>query len=75
MNLIQLKLQEMEKETSYVNKFEKHLDAAGLKLKLSNNIALVKKYITAEFARQLFGDAYYFQLILREDAMIKAVLK
>ena len=68
-------LQEMEKETSYVNKFEKHLDAAGLKLKLSNNIALVKKYITAEFARQLFGDAYYFQLILREDAMIKAVLK
>ena len=68
-------LQEMEKETSYVNKFEKHLDAAGLKLKLSSNIALVKKYITAEFARQLFGDAYYFQLILREDAMIKAVLK
>jgi carboxyl-terminal processing protease len=36
---------------------------------------LVKRFINAEFARQLYGDKYYYEMTLKEDAMVKAVLK
>ena len=43
-------------------------------MKLENNKTLVKKYITAELARQLFGESQYFSVILKDDAMINEVL-
>jgi len=36
---------------------------------------LVKKYVSAEFARQLFGENQYYQILLKDDAMLKAILK
>jgi len=51
------------------------LKTAGLEMKLSNNKTLVKKYITAEFACQLFGEIQYYGIILKDDTMLKAVLK
>lgn len=68
-------LSKMEINQSYVSRFENYLSKAGLELKMSNNKALVKRYITAEFARQLFGESQYFQIILKEDKMIKVILK
>ncbi len=65
----------MQQETSYISKFENYLKEAGLEMKLENNKVLVKKYITAEFARQLYGENNYYQVILKDDAMLKAVLK
>lgn len=59
----------------YLGEFQKYLAKAGLELDLSKNKAIVNRYITAEFARQLFGENQYYQIVLKEDKMIKAVLK
>lgn len=58
----------------YFDDFQKYLNQNGLLIKLGHNKALVKRYINAEFARQLYGDKYYYEMILKEDAMVKAVL-
>ena len=65
----------MHKDASYITKFESYLKDAGLDMKLGNNKALVQKYITAEFARQLFGESQYYKIILKEDAMLNTILK
>jgi carboxyl-terminal processing protease len=65
----------MQKDDSYISKFESYLKESGLEMKLENNKALVKKYITAEFARQLFGESQYYRVILKDDTMLKAILK
>jgi carboxyl-terminal processing protease len=73
-----LKFQEflarMQKDERYIAKFESYLKESGLDMKLANNKALVKKYITAEYARQLFGESQYYAVILKDDTMLKAVL-
>jgi carboxyl-terminal processing protease len=46
-----------------------------LDLKLDKNRALVKTELTAELARQLLGEVYFYQIVLKNDAMVKAVLK
>ena len=68
-------LTKMQKDDSYIAKFESYLKDAGLEMKLANNKVLVKKYISAEFARQLFGESQYYAVILKDDTMLKAVLK
>lgn len=65
----------MLQETSYLNKFRKYLFKIGVDVDLSKDKAIVKRYITAEFARQLYGENQYYQIILKEDKMIKVVLK
>ena len=65
----------MDKEDKYVSNFENYLSQAGLDLKINKNKSLVKRYITAEFARQLFGESQYYNIVLKDDAMIKAILK
>ena len=65
----------MQNNDFYVNQFEKYLSKAGVELDLKKNKAIVNRYITAEFARQLFGENQYYQIVLKEDKMIKAVLK
>jgi carboxyl-terminal processing protease len=68
-------LVKLQIENTLVSHFEKYLMDTGLDQKLTDNKALVKKYITAEFAQQLFGESQYYQIILKDDAMLKAVLK
>lgn len=65
----------MKDNDFYVTQFEKYLSKIGIALNLNKNNAIVNRYITAEFARQLFGENQYYQIILKEDTMIKAVLK
>lgn len=67
-------LTKMQTDSNYVAKFESYLKDAGLEIKLADNTVLVKKYITAEFARQLFGESQYYTVILKDDPMLKAVL-
>jgi carboxyl-terminal processing protease len=64
----------IQNDNSYVPLFESYLKDAGLEMKLESNKTVVKKYITAELARQLFGESQYYQILLKEDTMIKAVL-
>lgn len=68
-------INKIQKDTSYISKFESYLKDHGLEMKLGNNNDLVKKYITAEFARQLYGESQYFRIILKDDPMLKAILK
>lgn len=68
-------LNKIEKDNNLVPQFESYLKDAGLEMKLEGNKTLVKKYITAEFARQLFGESQYYSIILKDDAMLKAILK
>jgi carboxyl-terminal processing protease len=59
----------------YFNDFQKYLSQNGLVVNLSNYKKLVKRYVNAEFARQLYGDKCYYGMVLKEDAMVKEVLK
>ncbi|MEO0045988.1 MAG: hypothetical protein RL705_1179 [Bacteroidota bacterium] len=68
-------LTKMLQDNTTVSKFESYLKDAGLEMSLANNKPLVKKFLTAEYARQLFGEDQYYQIILKDDAMLKAILK
>jgi carboxyl-terminal processing protease len=63
----------MDKTNLYYNAFKKHLLSNRLDIDLSKNKAIVKRYLAAEFARQLYGESNYYEIILKEDAMVKAV--
>ena len=67
-------LAKMKNSDVYFKKFRNYILMTGLDLKLDKTKALVNRYITAEFARQLYGELYYYDVILKDDAMIKAVL-
>ena len=68
-------LSNMKKTDVYFTAFQKFLTKNELDIKLMTNKEVVKRYLTAEFARQLFGEQTYYQLIVKEDAMLKAILK
>jgi len=59
----------------YYDGFRKHLSKSGLIFNLDKHKDKVKQYLAAEFVRQLFDEQHYYQLILKEDPMIKAVLE
>ena len=65
----------MNETDLYFNAFQKFLYRNGIDMKLDTNKALVKRYLTAEFARQLFNEDKFFEIVLKEDAMVKTVLK
>ena len=65
----------VETNNLYVKSFKTYLAAAGLEINLDKNKAIVNRYISAEFARQLFGESQYYQIVLKEDKMLKAILK
>ena len=62
-------------DKTIVTKFQTYLAQSGLEISINHNDALVKKYVSAEFARQLFGEDQYYQILLKDDAMLKAILK
>ena len=64
-------LSKMDKSDLYLNNFKKYLFKNGLDLKFDKDKNLVKRYLTAEFAKQLFGEEFYYSIVLKEDAMIK----
>lgn len=68
-------LQKMDKTDEYFNAFREYLSENGVQINVAKNKPMVKRYLTAEFARQLFGDEKYFEITLREDPMVKEVLK
>lgn len=67
-------LAKMKSSDLYFKKFKNYILMTGLDLKMDKTKALVNRYITAEFARQLYGELYYYDVILKEDAMIKTIL-
>jgi carboxyl-terminal processing protease len=59
----------------YFDSFQKFLSKNGIDMKLDTNKALVKRYLAAEFARQLFDESKFYEIVLKDDAMVKVVLK
>lgn len=74
LNFNQFQSKLNKSEVFYTN-FKRYLSKNGLAINLDGNKAVVKKYLMAEFARQLFGEQKYYEMVLKDDAMIKAVLK
>jgi len=65
----------MNQTDVYFNLFQKFISGNGLDLNFRKSKLLIKRYLVAEFARQLYGENYYYQIILKDDAMIKATVK
>ena len=57
----------------YFNSFQKYIYSNGLEVKLDNKF-LAKRYLLAQFARQLYGGDLYYKILLEDDAMIKVVV-
>lgn len=64
----------IDKNNLYLDSFRSYLSKRALFLNLDKNKALVKRYLEAEFARQLFDESKYYEIVLKDDTMIKAVL-
>ena len=67
-------LDKMKNNEQYYNAFQIYLKNEGVELNLSKNKLLVKRYITAEFAKQLYGKQKYYEIILKEDPMVLEAL-
>jgi carboxyl-terminal processing protease len=67
-------LVEMNRNEMYFTNFQKYLLQNGIEINLSKNKPLVKRYLSAEFARQLFDEQKYYEIVLKQDPMIQAVL-
>jgi carboxyl-terminal processing protease len=74
LSLLQM-MQKLNATDVYFNNFKSYISKSGLIFNLDNQKPVVKRYIAAEFARQLFNENKYFQIVLKEDAMVKAVLE
>ncbi|MGV3461374.1 MAG: S41 family peptidase [Flavobacterium sp.] len=57
----------------YFKAFGKYLSENGLIFKLEKHKDKIKRYLAAEFVRQLVNDNVYYQIILKEDTMVKAI--
>ncbi|MES2575022.1 MAG: S41 family peptidase [Bacteroidota bacterium] len=64
----------MNSNDLYFALFQKYLFTNGISFNLEGNKPLVKRYLTAEFARQLYNEDRYYEIVLKEDTMIKKVL-
>lgn len=67
-------MDKLNKTDVYFNNFRSYIATSGLMLNLEGSKERVKRYLAAEFARQLFDDNKYYQLVLKEDPMVKRVL-
>ena len=68
-----LKNEVLEKD-DYLEAFKQYIADSGIILNFSVK-EKIKKYLYAEFVKQLFDDNSYYEIILSEDAMIKKVLQ
>ena len=73
-NLTKEKFLKENSSKDFSVKFQKYLDTLGLKLTVATDKNLVNRYITAEFAKQLFGETEYYKMLLKEDKMVRKAL-
>jgi len=65
----------MTKTDLYFNNFQNYINKSGLNFNLKQSKNKVKTMINAEFAKQLFGDEKYFEIIIKQDSMIEQLLQ
>lgn len=65
---------ELFKSDKYFIQFKEYVTSNGLLFNLSDQKEQVLTYLYAEFSKQLFNDASYYQIVLPKDKMINKVL-
>lgn len=68
-------LEQMKSGDGYVLAFKEYLAKNGVELDLEDNRELVRRYLLGEFARQLFSEDKYYEIVLKGDPMVEEVLK
>lgn len=59
----------------YFDAFVKYMKGNGIVLDINKQKAIVKHYIAAEFVRQLISEEKYYEMLLSQDNMLKAILE
>ncbi len=76
---VSLSLDKIKEKVNHSNQyytlFQKYLNKSGVTVNCSKSKKLLNRYLIAELAKQLLGDAAYFKTILADDKMIKAALE
>ncbi|MES2241018.1 MAG: S41 family peptidase [Bacteroidota bacterium] len=67
-------LNKMNNNDVYFDVFEKFMSAHVEGIQLHKSKSIVKRYLNAEFARQLYGEKAYYNVVLKNDVMVKTVL-
>ena len=67
-------LSKMNATDVYFTVFEKFLSKHVPGIRLEKSKSVVKYYLNAEFVKQLYGEKGYYDVILKNDVMIKAAL-
>ena len=67
-------LKKMNATDVYFDVFRKFISIHVKEIQLDKSKSVVKRYLNAEFARQLYGEKAYYDIVLKDDVMIKAVL-
>ncbi|MDD5149753.1 MAG: S41 family peptidase [Flavobacterium sp.] len=65
----------MEKTDLYFDAFQKFIFTSGMDMNIDKNKSLVKRFLAAEFARQLFSESKFYEIILQDDAMVNSIIK
>ena len=68
-------LAKIETSERYYNDFKSFVNSSDSFIDLEANKNFVKRYLSAEFCRQLLGENQFFQVVLKEDTMVKEALK
>lgn len=61
-------------DDTYYRAFGGYLNENGLVLPLAKHKQKIKYYLAAEFVRQLLNEDAYYQMLLKEDNMVKSIL-
>ncbi|MGM8360287.1 S41 family peptidase [Flavobacterium sp. ARAG 55.4] len=67
-------LKKMNATDVYYSTFEKFISKHIHGIQLGKSKSVVKRYINAEFARQLYDNKAYYDVVLKHDKMIKTIL-
>ncbi len=59
----------------YFNLFREYVNKADRLIDLDSSKNYVKRYLTAEFCRQIIGENEYYKILLKDDEMVKEALK
>jgi carboxyl-terminal processing protease len=67
--------QNIKENDTFFNNFQKYLTKNNLKINLETAKDIIKQNLLMEIVKQSFNKNKYYQTILKDDAMIKVVLK
>lgn len=73
LNFKQL-LQKLQKSDAFFESFKDYVYQSEPSINLDSNKNYVKRYLIAEFCRQLLDESYYYLISLRDDNMIKVAI-